>query len=279
VSEANHATIHERFAGPAEALLARCAELAHADKKAEGVANALLATGIAAIVGLVVCFIAAAGTEMVLFVVGAGLLAVIAIGSFIARSVAKRGDLEDRKLAVAEGVVRALAPELKQGRPIEATIDFRAHHELAPKAQQGSSAARALAYEHPWLQLSFVLGDGTKVRLVGTLHAKRKTKSKRKYTKVKERCHETLSVELAPPSGRSFTATSVPAVPALGMTLARARVRPNAAELVFRTSAFQRTRLRGGWTTNGDPMLLPERVVGALVTSYKLLAAAEKSAT
>src|SRR5690606_37506457 len=137
-------------------------------------------------------------------------LGVIAAVLFFVRWRVKLGDLEDRKLSVVAEVARRLGPEVKAKRPIEAEIDFRAHHKLPPKESTSSWGNGAYAYEHPWLRLSFVLQDGTKAELTGTLHAKRKTRRKRKYTKIKERCYETLTVQLAPPAGRPFAAGGLP---------------------------------------------------------------------
>ena len=279
MGEAKHATVQERFTGSAPALLARCDVLHHRDKAAEKHGKLLLALGIMSFVGAFGGFFVAGVSGIDLLMVLPFLLGFAGVAALVARSFVLRGDIEDRKLYLASGLVRQLEPELKAGKPLDMDLDFRAHHKLPPKEKSGGAwGPKSYAYEHPWFELRVVLQDGTKAKLSAVTKAKRKTKPKRKYTKIKERCVDHFVVELSAPQGRSFGVQQLPRMTSSGgMRLVRAQVKARSARLEWAGPALQRTRSRYGWQVNGQLLDAPA-ALGALITSYKTLAAAQRQA-
>jgi hypothetical protein len=179
-------------------------------------------------------------------------------------------DIEDRKLDVVLGTIATFAYELALKRCISVSVDFRDHAKT-----RATHAGDAEHFEHPWLDLAFTLADGTELQLEGTSHAKRKSRRKRKYTKIGERYHERLRVTLRPPRGHAF-AVGTPALPpgvspCDGLRLRGARLQPAAARFEFSTPDARRWRNRAGWGSSGTAGLLTrQKVVAAISCSYKL---------
>lgn len=119
---------------------------------------------------------------------------------------ARRFDLDDRRLDATLHVLRMLAADTPQGARVRLRIDFRGYRsggEVVAKKGGLFSSVNASKYVQEWLRLTGALLDGTRYQLAVTDVVSRKTKSKRKYTKVKEqfRSRIVLSVRVRPRHG------------------------------------------------------------------------------
>jgi hypothetical protein len=256
-------------AGPLQ-LLAECERLGHLDKQAESKKKSLQTI---AIVLLVI------GVPT-LFLFGIGLVFLIPAGIvWYVRSKVAAEDFEDRKLEVIQGTLAKLGPELRLTKPVQVGAEFSYHDQSAPSAQMGG----VKAYQHWWLNMKFWLQDGTGVAVDATTGAKVKSKSKRRYTKVKDVARERLTITLVPPSGKSFDEklTRLPwgKQQFSGLTLKRGFVRPRSAVFEYETAPATRLRAGAGWTGYGlENQLDSRRVVSAIIASYKSVASAARRA-
>lgn len=274
MGDVHHAPIQERFVGPVDAALARCARLHASDKRAESLGRLIRIAGLVT-AGLSLGVVITVGQDVRGALIGGFVGLAVGVLLFVAGMLMRRGDLEDRKLEIVRFVLARLGPELSHKRPVEMHIDFRGY--TVAQTQGGKHFG---AYQHPWLDLSFVLLDGSYVRVRAVLHAKQKKKPKNKYTKVKESAYEVLRVQVAPPSQRTFRAPGLAVHPPKphGLSLRRALIRPVGAELVWSTSVLRRSTMPSGiWNKDPEELLDGPRVLDALISSYKTLALNERS--
>jgi hypothetical protein len=255
------------------AVLERCAELHVEDKRTERKKRVLLVLGIASFVLAFGTFMAGSAMEMPAL----GLVPLVpAIALFVVRAIISSGDIEDRKLDAVAGVLAHLASELKPGRPVRARADFACPEQ--DKARLTDHRGAASVYEHAWLSLEMTLEDGSLVSVEGTTISKQKKKSKRKYTKIKDRLEERLTIRIAPPRAKASRGMPRPARPDLvdlGLTLLRAETGPRGARFDFKTRSAQRVFGRGGWTGAGLENLLDgHKITAAVISSYKAAAGA-----
>ncbi len=169
--------------------------------------------------------------------------------------------LDDRRIEIGRTLISTFKDELREGRPLELNLDFRAYWRLT----DGQN----------WLTLKMTLENGVAAQLSARSNSKRKQKRKRKYTKTKDKIIEILSVRLCPPKGQALDAgLQVPVIDgAVGsLTLKQAKLAPRGATFVFATSPVLRVNIRGLWPALSTRSLLKGRdAVLALVTSYGLL--------
>ncbi len=132
-----------------------------------------------------------------LWLIPAALLAV-AIFFFVKMSQASDFDLDDRKLETVVKLLRMLNADTPQESEVTVDIDFRSYKKGGEKLKDEKPAPwqQQLAYEHSWLGLRGVLMDGNRYDLRVTDLAAVKKKTKRKYTKVKERIRSRLDIAL-----------------------------------------------------------------------------------
>jgi hypothetical protein len=260
-------------------ILAEVVRLHRADKEAEQKKRTLNIIGI---ILIVVGFLTVWLLVGFLFFIAAGVV-------YWIRSKVGATDVEDRKLEIVSGTLRTFGPELKAKRPVKAVAEFAFHARRPPASQQVTGAgffeqkAVQEAFAHWWLSMSFTLMDGVTVTADASTHAKRKSMQKRKYTKIKERFHERLSVKLVPPKGKTFDwglqNRSWGQQAFAGVTLERAVVRPRYAVFRYRTAPSLRMQVRAGW--NGQQLenqLDSRKVVAAIVNAYKAVASANRAA-
>lgn len=273
MGDVHHAPVQERFVGPLDAALQRCAQLHASDKRAESLGRLLRIAGIVGGIFSLAVIVTIGSDVLAALVVGLVGLAVSVV-LFVAGVRVRRGDLEDRKLEIVRHILARLGPELSHKRPVEMLIDFRGY-----TVAQTQGAKYFGAYQHTWLDLSLVLLDGTHVRVRAVLNAKQKKKPKNKYTKVKESAYEVLRIQLAPPAQQSFQAPGLAVAPPKpgGLALRRALIRPMGAELVWATNVVRRESRGGAWNKGNEELLDGPRVLDALISSYKTLALNERS--
>jgi hypothetical protein len=210
------------------------------------------------------------------FVIG-GIAVVAAVFCLVRRLQYNALDVEDYRLEAFSGTVLTMAPELNVKKPIDAKLDFTAF----TKHRDGSAAGEAFCQR--WLELSLPLQDGSCASLAVTLSVKQKSRRKRKYTKLKQRQVEAISVRLTPPAGKAFNLAS--AAPAhrgkviSGMLLHRVAIQPRAASFVWTVPPTVVLYNRSGWSSpSGMNRVGSRHLVAALVASYQLTASGERHA-
>ena len=275
-----HAPIEFKHSEPPERLLELCQQLHESDKIAETEKAkwAKYAGGSFLFAFLSMFFSIGIPIPFVPFLIPLG--GVIAgMVCLSRRGRAADNDIDDRKLDVLRHLVWALGPEMRKNRKVSSHLDFRGYDKVAPKDDTTSwySSTGHKSYERKWLRVSFVLADGTQVRIQATTKCKRKQKAKRKYTKIKDKIVDDLHVFLKPTQGRTLDiAEQRRAAQRLsnrgGLSLVTMQVKKKHARFHFRTRVATRTRGRGGWIASGLTGLLDgPRVLGAVVTSYRTL--------
>lgn len=243
------------YSGSPEEIEAECEALDALDKETEmrrtAAAVAAFATGVLCMIGFV--------TDSFWMV---GICFALAVAALVYRASIGSDDIEDRKLATARELLSALAPELKRGRPVKLDLDFRLYDNDRT--------------DGVWMTLATTLEDGTGLALDVSTHFKRKTRAKRKYTKIKDKIHERLTLTFTPPKGRRFVpgakARIAPTrLPALA--LRAVKVSPKATTLTFSSPQMLRVRGRGGWNNGGLTHLIDEKAaLFAIIASYRALA-------
>ncbi len=255
-------TVDLALAAPAEQVLARCDEIHAEDKKAERRKKIVIGVGIAAAIPTFIVTVAVFDNPFALLVV---FFAGFGLAYYIYAKVGA-ADVEDRKLEVVQSLLTQLGPELRRNRPVKVDVDFSAY------THSGGS--------HEWLKLDLALMDGTGVRVQGVTSFKRKTRAKRKYTKIKDKVRDRLIVTLAPPKGHAFNTGAQLQTGARvgGMTVRRWSVKPRAARVEFETGVMMRVKGRQGWTGVGLEGSLDGRMVLAgIMASYRMVAASNRA--
>jgi hypothetical protein len=207
-----------------------------------------------------------------LLLFGLGVIPIgVAIYLFVRRSKYDKLDIEDRRLEVFTGTLTALAPELKRRRPLSVALDFTAY------TQHGAPATGNTAvYLQRWLTLELPLRDGSSVGVEVSLQVKQKSRSKRKYTKIKARLVEFVTVRVTAPSGKTFAPS-----PQLrrhqgrsmaGLALRRIVVWPRHTIFTWATRPSLRVYGRGGWSTQGAGGIDSRQLTAAIIASYRLTA-------
>ncbi|MCA9719553.1 MAG: hypothetical protein H6713_26750 [Myxococcales bacterium] len=266
---ANLAELHDApkvdlsISAPLQEVLARCEQIHSDDKQAERRKKIVLVVGITG--AIVLFFITMFAFESPFVFMGVFFLGFIGVMLLYQRVGA--ADIEDRKLEVVDSVLRALGPELRSNRPVKVDVDFSAYTH-----SDGN---------HEWLKLELGLQDGTAVRVQGVTSFKRKTRAKRKYTKIKDKLIDRLIVTLSPPKGRAFDPQAKLRANQRvgGLRVRRWSVKPRAARVEFETGRMMRVRGRGGWTGVGlEGQLDGQSTLLGIMASYRMLAASNRGA-
>ena len=117
---------------------------------------------------------------------GAALAAVIAL---LARwRVYRRRDLDNRKIAGLEQLVRVLRADIRRDEPVRVTANLRPYTALAPLCTEG----RITRYRDRWLLLAVRLADDNVLRLAVSDRVKRK----QKRTRVVEKGRSAIALSL-----------------------------------------------------------------------------------
>jgi hypothetical protein len=185
-------------------------------------------------------------------------------------------DIEDYRLEVFAGTLVTLAPELNPKRPVDARVDFTAYTKH-PVPNAGGEQ-----FSQRWLELHLPLRDGCWASLMVTISVKQKSKRKRRYTKIKRRTAEMVTVRISPPPGKSFNPASNATAPRgrsiPGFTLNQVSIQPNWALFQWARPVTRAVCDRAGWPKMTELPLESKNVVAALVASYQLAARGERHA-
>jgi len=189
--------------GPVPEVLSHLAAAEASDDRAEvGVrryGRLALICFLVGLFGFVPLAVASAFLETTVPVALSPILLVAAVVFKILHSLAKRHDLDDFRLEAAQRVLKMLVVDTPQDARVRLRLDFRSYLKagrLVAKKGGFFSTVKQKKYVHPWFQLTGALVDGTRYQLSVTDVIGRKTRSKRKYTKVKERFRSQISLRV-----------------------------------------------------------------------------------
>jgi hypothetical protein len=186
-----------KLKGTADILLRQLEAADRSDHEAERKAKRFGCMGALLLVLGVISLPFSAGVPELLILTA--ILVPAGIVSLVFRAKAAKFDLDDRKLDAALRLLRVLRTDIPANEVIELGVDFRDYRQggrLLNKDGGVFSSTKVYEYEHAWLALSARLADGNVVSLAVTDEISRKEKSKRKYTKVRERTSSDVSLSI-----------------------------------------------------------------------------------
>lgn len=258
-----HSNVQLRATKPFEAVMLELDALHAADKAAEQLKSKLKpwlwVTGIATGLGFIFVFP---------FVMGIP-FAILLYKYFQA----EKRDVEDRRLNVARHLLRTLETEVNPGANVVLEMDFRGYDK--------GSKTTANTFRQQWMRLAVVLKNGAALQITAITHCKRKSKRKRKYTKLKDKLREELTLDIQPAKGAPFQASQtqrvakVLAQPVPMTKLRRCRLRPRAAQITFLTEVAVHTQPAGRVGvpfSNRQAFLDAEKVLTLTTMGYRAAA-------
>jgi hypothetical protein len=212
--------IYERETTVSEAMedLAQLAAFDRAMEREEATWKSRAGYCTIAVITSVVATIASFAGGIVLLGVAVGMFG---IGALIAVTVCgikwarfSRVNLDNRRVAFPRQVLNYLAHDMSPDALVRLKLDFRAYRDNAfLKGQQSGgmfSGVRQYQYAVPWFTIAGQFLDGHRFELEVTTTAKRKEKSKRKYTKVNETFRERLRLFLRVKSSKYPKLSALP---------------------------------------------------------------------
>ena len=199
----NGAVIADRyeFHEVPDALVTRAAAIhasdKHAEKKTSQWGCGCLLAG-AFLVASVIMMDDARGDEKTTLWVGIAALVAFCVLALVKLVGHQKRDLDDRKVATLQKLVKVLRADLPADRPVRLRVDFRSYVDGGTKVSEsgGRTGPTSSAYAHEWLRVRGALADGTVADLALSEDIKRKEKPKRKRNKVKERITGEVTVSL-----------------------------------------------------------------------------------
>ncbi len=241
--------------GTVDEVLAQCEQM-HAEYQSAERWRPWIITG--TVVGTLGLVFTSVGLTLPWLMLPAGV--VLAVGGVLAFR-AVRANLDARKLEIVRTVLTTFQPELRPGRPVQASIDFRGYWRFEPS--------------DAWSTVAMTLDNGVTVQLTARSNNKRRTKSKRQQIITKDKMVEQLVVRLGAPKGQTLDAGLQ--VPRIGgrvgsLMLHQVKVAARAATFVFQTDRIVRAFPEGSSSsTKLHRLIQGQDAVLALVTSYHLL--------
>lgn len=218
----------------------------------------------------------------VLLLLGGGVLLVIGIVTGMKKGKLDKLDLDNTRLQLANDLLLTLRPDLSEKRPVGLTMahgEAVQHGTKTEEQKQGTWLTGQITtseHEDEWLRLRGRFADGTIFRLEVTQETKRKSKPKRKYTKVRDRSREKIqltlrvSQQLYPHLDR-LAASLQPQLLMnhAGLQVLGTQVNGNVVRIAARTGVYGRLQGRYGASHSGqENHLNPTKVVGLLAFLY-----------
>lgn len=198
----------------------------------------------------------------------------------VKRSREKTFDLDDHKLQTALRVLKVLRTDIPAQEVVTLKLDFRDYRvggRQVSKEGGWFSSIRVYDYEHAWFDLDARLADGNVVSIAVRQEITRKEKSKRKYTKVRERVSSDvlLGMKLREGAAEDVRARLAGAPPGLAVR----RLDGQGAHLRVALTGGEALTQKGryGSSTTGQP-LGAEALLGALLWVYGGIAPPAKAA-
>ena len=136
------------------------------------------------------------------------------ITQFSKRSGLSNYDVQDRFYLAPINILEKLKADIPPGQPVNVKIDFNDYsNSQYEKSSEGGgvfSAVKRNKYEILWFELSGCLMEGTKFRLRISQVIKRKSKTKKRGTKISESLREKYSIMLLPAADRYMDLAALP---------------------------------------------------------------------
>jgi hypothetical protein len=264
--------------GTADVLLRQLEAAERRDDVAEKQAKRYGCLMAACIVFGVISLPVSAAFPPLLLLAAALLVGAVVFG--VKRAKEKAFDLDDHKLETALRVLRILRTDIPAQEVVTLKLDFRDYRaggRLVTKEGGWFSSLKVYDYEHAWFDLDLRLADGNVVSIAVRQEITRKEKSKRKYTKVRERVSSDvlLGVKLREGTAEDVRARLAGAPPGLAVRRldgqgAHLRVALTGGEALTQKGRF-------GASTTGTP-LGADALLGALLWVYGAVAPPAKAA-
>lgn len=209
------------------------------------------------------------------------LLSLVALIVCLVRYVrCRRLDFEDRKRDIARQFFAVLAQDIPRKARCRVWLNgdgYLKHGQVSDKTGGVFSNVKTASYEDPWGLLAGRLYDGSSFKVTVTQLVKRKSKSKRKYTKIRERHREKVCLALRPDEATYPGLSQLPAQlqgnSVDGMNITQAEVVGNVLRVAATTGVVPRFHGRSGW---GDfdvqGLVTGQRLLDLLVFIYSKLA-------
>ncbi|MBI3928264.1 MAG: hypothetical protein HY319_22155 [Armatimonadetes bacterium] len=244
------------------------------DKSAERVklfsGIAAVVAGVGAVVGLMTETLPVAGAM--------ALVTLIALGFYAYSS---GHDLDNSRLAVPRDFIEVLQADVPPKGKLRLKLDFRDYRTnqfLQSKDGGMFSSVRSFAYSMPWLHASGPLADSSRFNIRVLRLIKRREKSKRKYTKVKEKMVDVmvLSIQVDPARYPDLsTLASHLRQPPLGLRVLQVRTDNNRVTARLTTPVNTRVQARYGATGTLEDLVTGHHLLAGLVWVYQGLKAAK----
>jgi hypothetical protein len=189
---------------------------------------------------------------------------------------ARRHDVDDRRLETAARLLRMLGADTAEGASAELKLDLRGYLKagrLVEKQGGFFSSVKTWKSSFPWLQLTGALVDGTRYQIGVVDTIGRKTKSKRKYKKVKERFRSqiVLKLRLRPRAGAVEPIVAALEAAEPPSPLSRVAVKGSGQLLEVRLATPPAVQTKGRYrTTPADPARLVsgDQLLSALLWTW-----------
>lgn len=196
----------------------------------------------------------------------------------------KGPDFADRKRDIARQFFAVLAQDIpwKARCRVQLNDDgFEKHGQVSEKTGGIFSDVKTVAYQDPWSFLAGRLHDGSAFKITITQLVKRKSTRKRKYTKIRERHREKVSLALrldpAIYPGLAQLPVQWSGSSVGGMEITRAQMVGNVLHVTAITGIVPRFHGRSGWSDfNVQGLVTGPRLLDLLVFIYSKLAGARK---
>ena len=196
-----------------EQVIAELRTLGQLDKNTEQLRSSLATKGgISLFAGFVFLFLAipTLGATAIL-----GIPALIyGITQFSKRSGLSNYDVRDRFYLAPINMLEKLKADIPPGQPVNVKIDFNDYaNSRYEKSSEGGgffNSVKRIKYEILWFELSGCLMEGTKFRVRISQSIKRKSKAKKRGTKLTESLTEKYNIMLLPAADRYMELTALP---------------------------------------------------------------------
>jgi hypothetical protein len=208
---------------------------------------------------------------LIVAVVGLGAL----VQGLVLKSKAAPYDLDDRKLGTARRFLEVVRADVAPEARLRLELDFRDHRQFLVRKTSGGWFSGQTFYEYAqdWLAVSGRLLDRTAFKISVALQAKAKHKAKRKYTKVKERSSEDITLILRPDPAEGLNLDALPALlPAPPPGLTPRSVRVAGGRLVARFATSPQVTVRGRYGTQvqgGEALVTGPTLLQVMAWAYR----------
>lgn len=181
------------LSGTVRELLARFEQMAVQDRRAERLKKLCVVATVAGVLCGIGALVLSDSAGEVALPLGLGAVAAF-VGGLVGYFYFSRFDLPNRRVATALRFLRVIAADTPASETLSVEVDFR-DYTVAPKTGAADAGGKS-SYSLTWLVVTGALADGNRYRVAATEDVARKTKRKRKYTKVRDRIRASVEVQV-----------------------------------------------------------------------------------